>query len=137
MKRVFTASSVVVLNFSHNPDSSHTIIPPEAHAEFPKKIDVLVGEGDYRAGYAMLRRQDNQILADMTLVSHMEDDQEALRLMKTLYPALELTVLEAYKNTILKLTLDGLFLTYHRNDDLNILPLGEAIRPKGSTQRLH
>lgn len=137
MKRVFTASNVVILNFSHLPDSSHTVIPPEAHAEYPKKLTVRAGSLEEKVGWANLRRQGNQLLADMTLTSIMDNEVEALKLMRTLYPAVELTVSEAHLNTILKFRLDNLFLTYCRNDDLTIKPLGELIRPRVAPSEMH
>lgn len=139
MRHTFVAFNVPILNFSHEPDSVNSIIPPEAHAIFTESIPMTYG-ADHREmsiGFARLKRLGNQLLADMTIYSGMKDKQRALKMMKKLYPATSFNILQAHDNVILELKIVEVFLSPWGNQDINIQPLGVRVKIKTNPKDMH
>lgn len=126
----YIAENIPILCLTWKPDSQGLIIPPEADTEFPRRIEVLFGEEDEEIpiGYASLRREGSQVLANITLRSDAPNPKEVVERLSKLTPAVSFYVLQAKKNTILKLKIYELFLTYYRNDSDLVTQLGDSIR---------
>lgn len=137
MRNSFVALNVPVLNFSREPDQSGSIIPPEAHVTHPDVVQVTYGEEDLPVGVAKLRRHGNQLLADMTIHSTMQDPVKALRMMRKLYPATAFNVIQFHKNIVLELNITEVFLTPAGNHDATIQPLGERVHPRKLPKDMH
>lgn len=129
MKRSFVAVGLPVLNLSYTPDGSGQTIPPEAHIRWPK-AGIAVTYADARIGWAMLRRVGDQVLADMEIGSKMSDQLKAEAMMRKLYPATALTIIQWVGDTLFDMRIVELFLTPYPNVDVKILQLGDRLVPK-------
>lgn len=137
---IYVAKNIPVLTFSNaEQDDFGTIIPVLAEADFPAKIQVTYGDGEYESvvGHALLRRVPDAILADFHLQSTMTDTTACLTILKTLMPAVGITVLKAVEQHILHLKITELFLTPHANDDDAIKCLGHRIRLAPTKKEIH
>lgn len=134
----FLASSVIVLNLNHEPDSSGEIIPPEASALISNPIPVLFEFDPASAvGEAYLMRVGNKIIADMHLYSSDKDGVRALDIIKTLYPAIGYQKLQCYENITTHLEVMCVSLGRHGNQDKSIQPLGQRVQPYTRKDELH
>lgn len=136
---IYLAKRIPVLRFSRIPDTSGSIIPPEAFCKHPKSLTITYSKNDreFKAGKANLYREGNVLYADMLIRSKMKDTKKAVALMKLLYPAVSFHVHDSHNKTILSLTVTEIFLTTSVNDDLNIENLGNRIIQIPTKEQLH
>lgn len=131
MKVCFTALGVPVLNFSHQPDSSGMIIPPEAHATFKDVLPVTYGGGGYSTesvvGHVRLYRNGNTVYGDFTLFSVWGDDAKALEAIRFLRPAACLSSGTIVGPALFKFEIEGVIVTSYENQDKKIERFGNRM----------
>lgn len=140
MNKIYKALDIEVLNLSWNPDSTGSIIPPEAEIEFPPTISITYGEdeNETKVGTAVLTRKANCISADMTLVvSPGTKDYKTKKMLAKLFPAVGFEVKIYKDDVILKLEIFELFLTTHHNEDVTIKTLGDRVFLRQRAEDLH
>lgn len=128
MKTYYNAKSVTVFKFSHDPDLSGMIIPPECYTTFDKEVPVVFN--DYNqdvVGWVKLRREGDQILGDFRMQSTMVPAGQALELMRKLTPGIGFEIHDAYGNLILMLRITHVAVTPNGNVDPSIEPFGNKI----------
>lgn len=124
----YAARNVPVLNLTRRPDSTGEIIPPECYVVFKNPVPVIY-DYDYTKiiGKAYLMRVQNQIVADLQVVSGIEDAEEAKILVQEMHPAISGRVNERYENHVFGLEITGISLSYNRNCDEFITKLGDRV----------
>jgi hypothetical protein len=128
MKRQYKAENIVVMRFSKN-DLDGAYYLPDCVMQIPEHPIDVVYDNDLSKviGTADVRRIGNRLIADFTLSSQMPNGSEALRLLRLLYPSVELRILDTYENIITMASLVRISLGVSENLDQGILPLGDRV----------
>lgn len=124
----YAARNIPVLNLKRRPDSTGDIIPPECYVVFKNPVPVIY-EYDYEKviGKAYLMRVQNQIIADLQIVSGIEDDEEAKALIQQMYPAVSARVNERVDQHVLGIEITAISVGYNKNTDEFITSLGPSV----------
>lgn len=124
----YAARNVLVLNLTYRPDVQGDIIPPECHVTFNNPVPIIY-EFDYQKviGKAYLMRIQDTIVADLQMVSGIDEEEEAKSLIQKMHPAISARKTQAYENHILGLDITAIAVSYNRNVDEFITELGDKV----------
>lgn len=124
----FTARNITILNLNRRPDRQGDIFPPECYVTFKNPV-VVVYEYDYSRvlGKAYLMRVQNTIVADLHIISGIEDDGEAKTLIQQMYPSISARVNERVDKHVFQIEITAVSMGFTENADEFIEPLGRRV----------
>ncbi len=127
---MYTAPAVPLIIFSHNPDSTGWVIPPEAYVYPTDPVYVLSSNREdtsFIIGTATIYRLQNKLYAGIEFTPTSIPTTDGIDLIKDLYVIPVVEVCESYEKIVTHLKIRNLFLSENRNSNTEINPLGEYL----------
>ncbi len=124
----YIAISVPVLNLTGRPDAHGDILPPECCVTFKNPVPIVYSF-DYQKviGKAYLMRVKDSIVADLHMMSGIEDEEEAKALIQSMFPSVGARKTKANQTCILGLDITAISVSYDKNVDQFITELGNKV----------